>query len=258
MEKLIIYLFAVLMMVLVSSLNLDDGPLTEFDEVTTEMFDGEELTIGWLKMISCTEGDSSSLFTNYYLDDEMKELALNAMSVKIVPKGSKSNVNYDKFAVIAKPNSSPVIALNKYKELSYKLDLNGNVIGYSDLSSWIGSDEAKTRLYNSCYGDDNILPNDFNSIIYHACNNFDGIHIFPKGLKCRWDYTNIVEQDMEIYFGYLYHSELPGCGSESVCDNIIELENELSSLKTRVKQMESVLNSLNQLLDDNMNAESQQ
>jgi len=172
----------------------DGADVSWADEVTTEVFDGESIELGWIKAAWCAEGNGP---LNKRTD--IQSLAASAISVKIVPAGSTSNAQYDSFAVVAKPGSSVVQALNDYKELSFSYDptASPNRVGWADLNNWIGSTTAKARLSDYCG------PNDLRAfdVVYQACGNGGGLHIWYT--KCVWQWNNAnLGQDIEIYFGY--------------------------------------------------------
>jgi len=172
-----------------------DADLSWADEVTTEVFDGESIELGWIKAAWCAEGSNP---LNKLGD--IQNLASTAISVKIVPAGSKANAQYDSFAVVAKPGSSVVQALNDYKELSYDYDPSAdpNRVGFADLNNWIGSSTAKARLSNSCAASNYLRSFD---LVYHGCGNGGGLHIW--GNRCQWQWNNAnLGEDIEIYFGY--------------------------------------------------------
>eukprot|EP01083_Nonionella_stella_P142311 440105_1 len=174
------------------------------DETTVETFGSESQSVEWIKVLSCTESKGSSAFTYHYTQCEIHQLSQEAESIKIVPVGSKSNPNYDEYAVIAKPNSNTVLsALNNQYEVSYTVDgTNGANIGYANLSNWIGTNHGKARLVNTCWEASN-MSRSFTDYIYHAGCNQKGIHIYPQTDVCVWEYDAIVGEDIEIYFGYL-------------------------------------------------------
>ena len=148
--------------------------------------------IGWIKIISCSTNTSN--FTYYGCD--IQSLSADAISIKIQPPNPTSN---DDYTVIAKPYSNPIEALNDYKEVSYQYD-NGSVTGYADRNNWEGTSAATFRLLNACYEPG--APNSFAEIVYHACNNPNGIHIIPTEGKCGWDSDIDDNDDIEVYLGF--------------------------------------------------------
>eukprot|EP01084_Bolivina_argentea_P266270 451574_1 len=165
------------------------------------------MAIGWTKIMSCTESSTNSIFTLYDSWTNISALGSTAFTVKFVPDGSILNPLYNNFAVIAKPGSNPVYALNNFKELSYLLNENdGTIAGFSDTDSWIGTNEARFRLNNSCFdgsvtgiGDD---PHNMSTFVYQACDDQHGIHIIPSQNRCLWDFRTLLGQNISIYFGY--------------------------------------------------------
>eukprot|EP01083_Nonionella_stella_P089621 250120_1 len=173
-----------------------------FDEITTERFDDEIFTVAWVKIVTCT---SNGIFSfNGHSHTEMYTLAQEAITIKIVPINSTSNPDYNEYSIIAKPYSNPVIALNNYKEVSYTINTsNSKLLGYADLSNWIGTANALSRLSNSCYGDDKSKASSLDDVIYQACGNGEGLHVWPLRHSCRWSYTDDAPApDIEVYFGY--------------------------------------------------------
>jgi len=170
------------------------------DEVTTIEYDGKVRDIAWIHVFWCAEGTST-----FFRDAQFATLAQTAVTVKIVPAPddegaeSESNPEYDNFAVVARPDSNVILALNDYKELSYQYDPNQspNRIGFADVSAnWIGSSTALKRLIDGC-GPDNLRPL---SIIYAAQCNGAGLHLWNG--QCKWEWGNTVGQDIEVYFGF--------------------------------------------------------
>eukprot|EP01084_Bolivina_argentea_P215639 366141_1 len=186
---------------------------TEFDHVKTERINADNaVEIGWFKIMSCTESTSSSIFTYSHTNDEIKNFARSAISIKITPNAD-SDFN-DGYTVIAKPNSNPVLALNRYKTISYKIDHDTNFFAYSDTADWIGLESSKARLANNCYYG---TLDDFDNNIYHACGNPHGLHILPAQNVCLWEYNDLVHKNIEIYLGFYTGPSLSGF---AICNNI--------------------------------------
>ena len=175
--------------------------------------------IGWLKVISCNESIGRANTNTFTINRaNYLQLSLRAISIKIQPFGRTSNPSYDVLTVIAKPYSNPIqYGLNYGHEVSYTYYQNGSVSGYASISNWIGSSTALARLVNA--GIEHDAPTDLHERIYHASNNFAGIHIFPnrdgttyKNTRyiCQWDYDEFLGDDIEIYFGFA-----PECDTES-------------------------------------------
>ena len=71
---------------------------------------------------------------------------------KFAPLNGKSNPNYAELAVVAKPCSNPIRALNNNLELSFRIDPNTkHITGFANLNNWIGTVNAKNRSWNECY-----------------------------------------------------------------------------------------------------------
>ena len=176
---------------------LDD---IEFDEITTELFDDTPETLGWVRIYSCIEGQGvTGANWDYYTHNGLLELQHFAKSIKIVPVGSTANANYDSYAVVAKPCSNPVIALNNNLALSYVIDEETlAVLSLADTNNWIGSDAAKARLVNTCTRN----SESFTSRIYQACGNGGiGIHMKPYS-ECYWAWETLLGEDIEVYLGF--------------------------------------------------------
>eukprot|EP01084_Bolivina_argentea_P227594 384375_1 len=168
-----------------------------FDEITTEQVDNYTTRqIGWIKMYSCIQ--STNAYT-YYHTAELSELQYYAISIKFVPPNSKQNPNYDNYAVVAKPCSNPVKALNHGKEVSFVF--NEGTEAYLEQANqdfWIGTSTAKDRLINTC----NRPLSDANNVLYYACGNTEGFHIIPSTPQCEWDFQDDLPDDVEVYFGF--------------------------------------------------------
>eukprot|EP01084_Bolivina_argentea_P145380 254818_1 len=175
-----------------------------FDEVTTEYYDDTSMESGWLKIISCREGANKiNLFTYYESENIISALFNHTISIKFVPDPSNMSVSkYDEYAVVAKPCSYPIIALNNGKEVSFIIDRKTNaVIDYADISDWIGTDIATQRLLNDCSNGQQYAK-DFLDYIYWACGNPDGIVISPSSRMCEWNHLNITGHNINIYLGF--------------------------------------------------------
>eukprot|EP01084_Bolivina_argentea_P227595 384377_1 len=168
-----------------------------FDEITTEQVDNYTTRqIGWIKMYSCIQ--STNAYT-YYHTAELSELQYYAISIKFVPPNSKQNPNYDNYAVVAKPCSNPVKALNHGKEVSFVFNEGTETyLEQANPDFWIGTSTAKARLTNTC----NYPLRDANNVLYHSCGNTAGFHIVPSTPQCEWDYQNDLPDDIEVYFGF--------------------------------------------------------
>eukprot|EP01084_Bolivina_argentea_P024048 44879_1 len=170
-----------------------------YDEITTVSYDGTSTEIGWIKVMSCNEGRRQTFVYNHdYTITDIDALAKTAISFKIVPPGGESNPEYENHAVIAKPYSNPIIALNHNKELSFKVNANGEKIGHTDISNWIGSTVALNRLVASCW---RTTTKSFSDFIYQPCNAASLV-VIPQHGRCEWDNGDITGQDIEIYFGF--------------------------------------------------------
>eukprot|EP01084_Bolivina_argentea_P154709 269658_1 len=175
-------------------------------ECTTEIYDDTSKSIRWIKVISCTEGTGDSIFTYHEERNFILALMKNAISIKFVPHGSVLNQNYDNVAVIAKPGTNPILALNYQRELSFTLSNDTLKFStYSNSDNWIGSNQAKNRLENGCH-ENSYFPRSFFNMIYHACGNAVGIHIWPYARTCRWEWSVSLGIDIEIHLGYEINS----------------------------------------------------
>eukprot|EP01084_Bolivina_argentea_P269775 458574_1 len=197
----------------------------KFDEITTEYFMNYTMTVGWIKFVSCKEGDNDmDLFTYYFEDkkfipselvdyilveptilDQLRVLSSNAISIKFIPPGGKANIHYNNLAVIAKPCSNPIYLLNNGKALSYTVNISSDIIiGPADLNNWIGTDVAKRRLNNRWPLPDIDItqPLDIIKDIYDAAWNAQGIRILPDKGICYWDFNDIFNQNIQVYVGF--------------------------------------------------------
>ena len=116
-------------------LNINNGECLPFDSVSSHpSINGSYHDIGWIKIFSCIE--HTDLFTFYRSD--YKTISSKAISIKFqAPDNTLIN---DDMTIIAKPYSNPIIyGLNRNKELSFSYDIDGNIIGQSNLSNWIGT-----------------------------------------------------------------------------------------------------------------------
>eukprot|EP01084_Bolivina_argentea_P154707 269653_1 len=183
-------------------------------ECTTETYDNTNKSIVWIKVISCTEGPYDlSTYTYYEEKKFISGLLETAISIKFVPPNSLFNDNYNDFALIAKPDSNAIFALNHKRELSWTLDTDTmKFANYSDADNWIGSNTAKNRLMNGCR--DSEFPRSFFNTIYQACFNGAGVHIWPDQRACMWDWYDYLGIDIEIYLGF----ELNSCEHSFNCN----------------------------------------
>ena len=172
---------------------------------------GKPHDIGWIKVMSCTESlQSTTIDTFTYHRPDYLSLASNSISIKFQPPGGVNNPNYDNLAVIAKPYSNPIqYGLRNEKETSYKYDSSGNFLSMGDVNNWIGSTQALARLPQTC----NTNTFDLHERVYHACGNSDGLHVFPGrdqtiGYTCTWDWSTLLGDDIEVYFGFALNSSL--------------------------------------------------
>ena len=174
-----------------------------FDDTSTE----EGYAIGWIKFLQCDEGS----ITEYtYPDcqswDAMFPFTEHAITAQLLPRDATpsqfdfTNSPTDDFAVMLSVGSSPVSALNEGLELSWSYDPETlNITGYADMDDWLGSDTAKERLSNSCFGEN--PPQLLESWIYYACGNFEGIRI--SSTNCWWDWqTETAEEGISVWLGF--------------------------------------------------------
>ena len=182
--------------------NFDIPTCIPFDSYSSHQdMNGTWHEIGWIKVISCTEGQMNNAVFTYHRCD-IKSLSSSAISIKIQPPSGTSN----NLAVIAKPHSNPISALNDYKEVSYQYhSTQNNVTGLANTTYWEGTATALARLQNEKISAG--APHSFENRIYHASNNGDGMHVIPNVdgttiTKCLWDNGVIKNSDMEIHVGF--------------------------------------------------------
>ena len=205
---------------------------------------GESHDIGWIKAISCTEGTYNSKFT--YHREDYSSLSSRAISIKFQPPGGIDNPKYEDLTVVAKPYSNPIkYGLNRNTELSYTMRNDSDLpIAYANLSNWIGTSTAVARLKNSCYG--NGLLNHFDQYIYHACNNYRGIHIGDGIHECKWDYMVSIGQDIEVYFGFspqLCHANMTIISPDPAMPSSTQLYNSSTTAPSADEYTSTLLNS---------------
>eukprot|EP01083_Nonionella_stella_P161484 529010_1 len=201
----------ILSLLFLTSYAIDSG--LEFDAFSAETFGNTSVEMRWIKIMSCKAGtNSNTYFKYYYTNNAIKELAEGAHSIKFAPPVESSE--YDDYVVMAKPFTPPIFALNNYKALSYAIDEELRGIANADTSYWVGKESALTRLTNS--GFNHGIQPDFDVEIYHAYNNFDGLHITLKDYganqreqQCVWDWNGPYGPDIEIYFGYIPSLSVP-------------------------------------------------
>ena len=144
-------------------------PIADFDHVSTENFDGEDVQIGWVEYSSCTEGWNPSTYNAEYTMEELLDLAQYAITMKILPStdvpGSSENAD---FAVMADMCSAPVQSLNNGYMVSHFQD--GGREGQAS-NNWIGSSVAVARMRTQC-ASITAIENRF----YWACGNVDGLY----------------------------------------------------------------------------------
>lgn len=177
------------------------------DDITTEIWNtakGIQETIGWIKILSCTEG-SNPIFTNHISDFE--DLIQAAYSFRIIPKGYlKTDPKYNELAVVM--NGEPSIL---------KVGLNSGKVPETKSGEeniyWIGSSQARNRLiintplHPVLGGDFGGVKNGY-KVYYWAAGNNGGIQIAEATINgqnsyCYWDQSpNLQGADIEIYFGY--------------------------------------------------------
>ena len=152
--------------------------------------------VAWIQILECDE--TTNDFT-YYHRSQWLDLQKQAISIKIVPVGSKSNPQYDDFAVVAVPCSNPVIATQNNFAASYVIDENTlSLTGYANINNWIGTATAKARLWNN----NGMALDSFDDVIYRAGGNQGGIHLSPLNASCYWDWSDSLGQDIAVYLGF--------------------------------------------------------
>ena len=166
--------------------------------------------VGWVKVISCIDSSHSHTVNpfTFYRSDYLS-LSSRAISIKFQPPGGVNNPHYASLTVIAKPYTNPIqYGLNYAHELSYTYNASGNVAGMASTSNWIGTKTALSRLnQGDCPNAYKGNPYKLHEMVYHACANVNGLHIFPNRngtiyYKCKWEHAKFVYNDIEIYFGF--------------------------------------------------------
>ena len=167
--------------------------------------------IGWIKVISCfDQGDDFSVNPFTFHRSDYLSLTSRAISIKFQPPGGVNNPNYERLAVFAIPYTNPIqYGLNYNHSVSWTYDADGSVIGHTLTTNWIGTSIAVARLnQGDCAGTYKEYPHNLHQRVYHACGNFNGIHIFPNQdgtavYKCKWENANEGLDDIEVYFGFV-------------------------------------------------------
>eukprot|EP01084_Bolivina_argentea_P276403 471620_1 len=114
----------------------------EFNDITVETVDNQQISIGWIKILSCNANTrSSSPYTSaftWYHGADTNFLAANAMTSKFTPNTTDETIQ-NEYTVFAKPNSNPIISLNDYKEVSFHINpVTGYIDGTQNISNWVG------------------------------------------------------------------------------------------------------------------------
>eukprot|EP01084_Bolivina_argentea_P172160 298234_1 len=187
------------------------APIT-CDETTTESYDSTTRDICWIIIASCI--DSGSLPGNpttlVRTKSFIQSVLPHAISIKFVPPGSKSNGAYNTYAVVAKPCSNPVWAINNEYEVTFTVDTgNGEIIedwpGWVPSNDWIGQAGALGRLDNE--GNEvGTYPRSIFNMMYQSTDT-NGLHIGAEYPYCGWDYGNNSPEDIEVYIGFETHKE---------------------------------------------------
>eukprot|EP01084_Bolivina_argentea_P027216 50617_1 len=175
-----------------------------FDEINTPAYIGRN--IGWVKVVSCTEGNQNTGTTfTYPTGDKGVSIIDYAITMKIVP----SNINplhpsFDNFAVYAQMCMNNVMAMNNLQTMSFVLNstlltFNGFTTQSVINTNWYGTTTATNRLINSCRN--SLDPDPWTATVYHACNNYAGIHIFMD-TQCYWEWLVNFGIDIDIYLGF--------------------------------------------------------
>eukprot|EP01084_Bolivina_argentea_P123788 219353_1 len=169
-----------------------------YDMITTETFDGNDITIGWTKVYTCESATPS----NWWQHTQFETLAATAISIKI--KAPDNSVE-----VTAKPNSASVSQLNNIKCFA----------GANDQTEWIGNGlQYMSTVSCGAYT--------LSQCIYYAHGQYNSMHLNnnvspPRkvpGVICRWDIP-VVGPDMEIYFGYDINTCVNGGVQELILDH---------------------------------------
>lgn len=180
---------------------------TDFAFTSTETFTGGvTMDIGWIKYLSCEEGEGSVRVQYPFALSDIINLAQYAVTIKILPKGDIPGLREDsEYAVMADLCSNPVYAMNHGKEMSYNLDINtGLVDGVTDINNWIGTDDAVARMQNKCLGHGLSIgsePKDLiTGLFYHGSCNGNGLHLYTN--MCYFEYKQVPHGDISIWMGF--------------------------------------------------------
>jgi len=172
----------------------------EYDVYSTEQ--GHE--IGWVKVLSCDENGSTKSWAAD-LDAILSRLD-SAVTLQFLPRDSTpsdfdfTNDTSDEFAVMISLCANPMIAVNHGLTPSWTYNLDTMAVsGQTDLNNWLGSSAAKARLRNTCRGDG---ASAFESVLYHACGNTEGIHLTSS--QCTWDWQDNIAgvEGMSAWLGF--------------------------------------------------------
>eukprot|EP01084_Bolivina_argentea_P256589 432049_1 len=210
----------------------------QFDAVHSLLFDNKTTTIGWISLLTCDEGyDHDNFFYDISYEDIL-DIAPYAISVAIMPwNGTFDDV--EEYGVIAKPCSNPIWSLNNLKEVSYTIDYaTGKISGFSNLSNWIGSDNAKSRLYSDCFGwpQHNLFiggdARDFPDFIYGSCNSNGnhGMTITPSSQICLFNSTALEYQHMHVFLGF-DANKIQYCNSSIYVEQLTNIVTNSSTLQ---------------------------
>lgn len=129
---------------------------------------------------------------------EMKRMATGATQIRICTGGSGTD------CVESKPDSFPIKMLREGKAVSHNDGASQSIDEIEQV--WSGPDARLAALTSTCTtneGDADIMfeSSKEGSYFYHACGNYDGLHIsVHSGGYCTWDVTpNNAAPDLEVF-----------------------------------------------------------
>eukprot|EP01084_Bolivina_argentea_P252528 423888_1 len=114
-------------------------PDITFDYTSTQQYNGNNHTIGWIQFATCTEGTSIAsipLPSNGWNIKQLQNISQYAITIKILTGNDiPGSIENQFYAVTADICSNPIYALNNGYELSYTLNItDSTVIGASDIN----------------------------------------------------------------------------------------------------------------------------
>ena len=199
-----------------------------FDHISyNEDFNGLNMNIGWLKLLSCNEGNTNSWAGNdinqFTFPSNFDDIINNSLPYAITIKFLDSSLtpNNDSSAgdymVKADICSYPVFALNNNLELSFTIDLNTKLkSGASNIDNWTGSPTAISRM-ESDFNCPSIVNNSSPYPIYNLSQSdqlivFMGwcgqsLHVdLNRGTgapsRCAWQIKQQYGVNIDVYIGF--------------------------------------------------------